>query len=173
MRRVDHEPPVGDGNLAATLAGVGSKLRITTKLEPRGPAAAIVLTDAQVASVGGGKKTFPVKVSINGTTVTLRLARMGGENLIGFSKAARGDAGLEIGESYAAIIELDAGERTVDVPDDLATALEAGRVDKTFAALAYSHRKEYVRWITEAKKPDTRARRIAQTVDMVRAGKTR
>ena len=98
---------------------------------------------------------------------------MGGENLIGFSKAARGDAGLEIGESYAAIIELDAGERTVDVPDDLATALEAGRVDKTFAALAYSHRKEYVRWITEAKKPDTRARRIAQTVDMVRAGKTR
>lgn len=152
---------------------MGTKLRITTTLEPRGPAAAIVLTDEQVAKLGDGKKTFPVKVTVNERTVTLRLARMGGENLIGFSKTARADAAVEIGGKYAAVIELDAGERTVEVPADLAKALKTGRVDKSFAALAYSHRKEYVRWITEAKKPETRERRIAQAVEMIRAGKTR
>ena len=55
----------------------------------------------------------------------------------------------------------------------LATALKSGRVTKQFDALAYSHRKEYVRRIEEAKKPETRARRIADTVEKVRAGDTR
>jgi uncharacterized protein YdeI (YjbR/CyaY-like superfamily) len=71
------------------------------------------------------------------------------------------------------VIELDAGERHVDVPDDLAAALRAGKAAKQFDALAYSHRKEYVRRITEAKKPETRARRIADTVTKVRDGQTR
>jgi hypothetical protein len=149
------------------------QLGINTRLEPRGPAAAIVLSDEQVASLGGGKKTFPVQVTLNGTTVTLRLARMGNENLIGFSKAARTEAGVEIGAVYAVLIELDAGERVVDVPHDLAKALKAARVEKRFAALAYTHRKEFVRWITAAKKPETRARRIARAVEMVRDGETR
>ena len=148
-------------------------LRLEVTLEPRGPAAAIVLTDAQVATLGDGKKTFPVRVEVGGRTVALRLARMGGESLIGFSKAARAEAGVEIGGTYRVVITRDEGERTVDVPEDLATALRSGRALTTFAALAYSHRKEYVRWVTEAKRPQTRADRIAKTVEMVRAGQTR
>lgn len=148
-------------------------LRIQATLEPRGPAAAIVLTDAQVAVLAPGKKTFPVRVTINGTTLPLRLARMGDENLIGFSKAKRAEAGVEIGETHRVVIEHDAGERQVDVPDDLAAALQAGKVTKQFDALAYSHRKEFVRRINEAKKPETRARRIADTVAKVQAGEAR
>jgi uncharacterized protein YdeI (YjbR/CyaY-like superfamily) len=110
---------------------------------------------------------------INGATVPLRLARMGGENLIGFSKAKRAEAGVDTGGKYRVVIEAEEGERTVDVPDDLAAALKAGRVTKQFDALAYSHRKEHVRRVTEAKKPETRARRIADTVEKVRAGSTR
>ena len=102
-------------------------LRIETTLEPRGPAAAIVLTDEQVELLAPGKKSFPVKVTINGTTLPLRLARMGDENLIGFSKAKRAEAGVEIGETYRVVIEPDLGERQVDVPDDLAAALKAGQ----------------------------------------------
>jgi uncharacterized protein YdeI (YjbR/CyaY-like superfamily) len=98
---------------------------------------------------------------------------MGGENVIGFSKAARVEAGVEIGGSYRVVVTRDEGERTVDVPDDLAKALRSGRVLVKFEALAYSHRKEYVRWVTEAKRPQTRADRIAKTVEMVRAGMTR
>jgi len=148
-------------------------LRLTVTLEPRGPAAAIVLTDAQVATLGDGKKTFPVRVEVGGTTVALRLARMGGENMIGFSKAARAEAGVEIGGSYRVVISRDDGERTVDVPDDLTAALRSGRALTKFEVLAYSHRKEYVRWVAEAKRPQTRADRIAKTVEMVKAGTTR
>ena len=148
-------------------------LRIETTLEPRGPAAAIVLTDAQVEGLAPGKKAFPVKVTINGTTLPLRLARMGDENLIGFSKAKRAEAGVEIGQTHRVVIEHDAGERQVEVPDDLAAALHAGKVTKQFDALAYSHRKEFVRRVEEAKKPETRARRIADTVAKVQAGEAR
>ena len=148
-------------------------LRIETTLAPRGPAAAIVLTDDQVDTLAPGKKTFPVKVTINGTTLPLRLARMGDENLIGFSKAKRAEADVEIGGTYRVVVELDAGERQVDVPDDLAAALKAAKLTKQLDALAYSHRKEFVRRIAEAKKPETRARRIADTVTKVQAGETR
>jgi hypothetical protein len=148
-------------------------LRIDTVLEPRGPAAAIVLSDAQVEKLRAGKKAFPVKVTINGTTLPLRLARMGDENLIGFSKAKRTEAGVDIGAKYRVVVEADLGERTVEVPADLAAALKVARLTKQFDALAYSHRKELVRRVEEAKKPETRARRIADTVEKVRAGETR
>lgn len=156
----------------ATLPVMGI-LRITATLEPRGPAGAIVLSDEQVAELGDGKKAFPVTVTVHDTPMPLRLARMGGENLIGFSKAARAEAGVEIGGRYRVVIEVDAGERTVTVPADLTKALRGGKVERAFAALAFSHRKEYVRWIEEAKRPETRVNRIAKAVEMVAAGKTR
>jgi hypothetical protein len=55
---------------------------LTLTLEPRGPAGAFVLSDEQVAAVGGGRRAFPVRVTVNGVTLPLRLARMGAENLI-------------------------------------------------------------------------------------------
>jgi hypothetical protein len=149
-------------------------LQIKATLEPRGPAAAFLLTDEQVTALGGGRKTFPVRVSINGTTLSLRLARMGGENMIGLSKAVRGQAGAEIGSSYDVELTVDDGERVVEIPDDLRAALTADPVAQAaFDALSYTHRKEFVRWVTEAKKETTRAQRVATTVEMVRAGHTR
>ena len=149
-------------------------LRLTTTLEQRGPAAAIVLTDEQVATLAGGPKTFGVKVTVHGTkTLDLRLARMGGENLIGFSKAARAAAGVETGQTIDAVIVADAATRTVEVPDDLAAAMATAGVRPKFDDLAPSHRKEYVRWVTEAKKPETRAKRIGEAVEMIGEGKAR
>jgi uncharacterized protein YdeI (YjbR/CyaY-like superfamily) len=149
-------------------------LRMEATLEPRGPAGAFVLTDEQVAVIGGGRKTFPVRVSINGRTLSLRLARMGGENMIGLSKAARAEADVEIGSSYDVEIALDEGERAVEGPRDLSAALATDPDAQTaFGRLSYTHRKEYVRWVEEAKKEETRAQRVAKTVEMVRAGRTR
>jgi hypothetical protein len=149
-------------------------LRLTATLEPRGPAGAFVLTDDQVAEISGGKKAFPVRVRVNGHDLPLRLARMGGENMIGLAKAARQQAGVEIGTAYDVEIALDDTPRTVDVPADLATALAADpAADKAFAAMPFTHRKEYVRWVTEAKRDTTRADRIAKAIEMVRTGKTR
>jgi len=149
-------------------------LRMTATLEPRGPAGAFLLTDEQVGALGGGKKAFPVRVCVNGATLSLRLARMGGENMIGLARAARDQAGVEVGSAYAVEIALETQERTIEVPDDLAAALATDpTAGGAFAALAYAHRKEFVRWITEAKKDSTRADRVVKAVEMVRAGRMR
>lgn len=146
----------------------GMALHVNTVLEPVGPATAIELSDAQVAELGGGRRA-PVRITVGDRTARLRLAVMGGKNLIGLSKAARADLGVEIGDSITASIELDPGERVVEVPPDLAAALDADpHLRAAFEALSYSHRKEHVRAITEAKRPETRARRIAAALDMLR-----
>src|SRR4051794_25021099 len=149
-------------------------LSLTLTLEKRGPAGAFVLTDEQVAAAAEGRKAFPVQVSVNGVTLPLRLARMGGENLIGLARAARERAGVIIGSAYQVEIVVDPEARSVEVPEDLAAAM-AGDVKAraAFEALAYSHRKEFVRWVSEAKRDATRAQRIAKTVAMLRAGQHR
>ena len=149
-------------------------LKLTAELEPHGPAGAFLLTDEQVAAIGGGKKAFPVQVTVNGHTLRQRLARMNGLNMIGFAKAARAEAGLEIGATYDVEIGVDEGERTVEMPTDLAAALENDPAAlRAFTALSFTHRKEFVRWVSEAKRAATRSDRVAKTVEMVREGKTR
>jgi hypothetical protein len=149
-------------------------LILTLTLEPRGPAAAFVLSDEQVATVGEGRKTFPVQVGVNGATLPLRLARMGGENLIGLARAAREQAGLTIGTAYDVEITADLEPRSVEVPEDLAAALAGDpQAGAAFEALAYSHRREFVRWITDAKREATRTQRVTKTLDMLRAGQQR
>lgn len=153
---------------------MGETLHLEMTLHPRGPAGAFVLTDEQAAAVGDGRKAFPVTITLNDTVLQLRLARMGGENLIGLAKAARQQAGVEVGGTYPVTISADAAERTVTVPADLAAALQSDPAAATaFEAMAYSHRKEYIRWIEEAKREQTRADRIVKTVAMVREGRTR
>jgi len=70
-------------------------------------------------------------------------------------------------------LRLDDSPREVVVSDDLAAALDRAGVRDRFDAMAYSHRREYVRWVEEAKRPDTRQRRIEGTCAMVLAGQTR
>ena len=74
-------------------------MKIKQKLKPQGPATAFVLTDAQVEELGGGKRA---PVTIGSKTVRLRLAVMGGENLIGISKANRVELGVDIGDTVDA-----------------------------------------------------------------------
>jgi Bacteriocin-protection, YdeI or OmpD-Associated/Domain of unknown function (DUF1905) len=149
-------------------------LRLHTTLVPRGPAAAIVLTDEQVAELTGGAKVAPVRVTINCHTLRLRLARMGGDALIGFSRAARTEAGVEPGEEVDVEIALDDAPREVEVPPDLAAAFadDAGARD-AFDGLAFTHRKEFAQWVAEAKRAETRERRVAETLRMLRQGRTR
>jgi hypothetical protein len=149
-------------------------LRLTAILQPRGPAGAFLLSDDQVAQLGAGRKAFGVLVTVNGVQLQLRVARMGGENMIGLARAARAAAGVELGGEYEVTVAADLAAREIEVPDDLAQALAAdAQAHQAFAGLAPSHRKEFVRWITEAKRDATRADRVTKTVEMVRAGRTR
>lgn len=88
----------------------------------------------------------------------------GGKNLIGLSTAARAGLGVEIGDTVDALVDLDDAPREVEVPQDLAAALDAAAARALFDALAPSRRKERVRGLLEAKAPETRARRVQAVV---------
>ncbi|MDW4571250.1 YdeI/OmpD-associated family protein [Microbacterium sp. M3] len=143
-------------------------LQIHTVLAPMGPATAIELTDEQVAELGGGKRAAVI-VGIGGRTARVRLGVMDGRNLVGLSKAVRAELGVEIGDEVDATIDLDTAEREVEVPDDLAAALDAAGVRAAFDALTFSRRKELARGVTEAKRPETRERRVAAALEELSA----
>lgn len=91
-------------------------IAITAELVARGPAAAFMLDDEQVATLGEGAKRFPVAATINGHTLRLSVARMGGEFLVGLSRANREAAGVQAGDTVQLTLELDAAPREVGYP---------------------------------------------------------
>jgi hypothetical protein len=150
------------------------KLSFTTQLEPRGPAAAVVLDDGQVEALGEGAKRFPVVATVNGHTWRTSVARMGGEFLVGLPREVRAGAGVQAGDEVSVSLELDTKPREVEMPESLVSALEADPAAKAaFDGMAFTHRKEYARWIAEAKREETRQNRIAKALEMLKAGKTR
>jgi hypothetical protein len=149
-------------------------IQFRAQLQPRGPAAAIVLDDAQVAVVGEGAKRFPVVATVNGYRWRTSVARMGGEFLLGLNREVRQGAGVQASDEVDVTIELDVAPREVEVPDALAAALAADpQASASFERMAFTHRKEYARWVAEAKREQTRQRRVQQALQMIRAGKTR
>jgi hypothetical protein len=124
-----------------------------------------------IAALGGGGR-IPVQATFDGIAYRGSIASMGGCMALGILKQIRGELGKGPGDPVVVTVARDDGERTVEVPADLAEALEAAGVREAFDALSFSHRREHVQAIEEAKKPETRARRIAKAVEMV-AGKSK
>jgi hypothetical protein len=150
---------------------VGS-IELTATLVARGPAAAIVLADEQAAAIGEGAKRFPVRASVNGYSWRTTATPMG-ETLLGLNRAVRESADVQAGDTVEVALELDTAPREVDVPEALARALAGDLAAKaTLEALAFTHRKEYARWVADVKRLETRARRVTQALEMLRDGKT-
>ena len=149
-------------------------LTATVMLVARGPAAAVILDDQQVATVGEGAKRFPVLATVNGYSWRTTVTRMGGEFMLGLNREVRAGAAAEAGDTVELELALDTEPREVDIPPALVAALATDpAASATFEALSFTHRKEYARWIEEAKREDTRERRVAQALEMLHAGKTR
>ncbi len=98
---------------------------------------------------------------------------MGGNFLLPLNRGNRAAAGVSAGEVVEVAVEQDDNPRVVEVPEDLAAALQGEEAaSEAFTGLSYSHQREYVEWITENKHPETRARRVAQAVERLQEGKT-
>lgn len=143
----------------------------TTQIIQQGVnAMGFVVPEEVLAALGKGKRP-PVAVTINGYTYRTTVGVMGGTAMIGIAREHRQPAGVSQNGPIEVTVELDTAPREVDVPDDLATALAEAGLRKAFDALAFSHRKEHVRAVTEAKAAETRARRVAKAVEVLRTSR--
>ena len=146
------------------------KFRATVELGGK-TATGIEVPGDVVAALGSGNRPA-VTVTVGGHSYRTTVARMGGRFLVPLSAENRTAAGVAAGDQVEVHIELDSGGREVAVPGDLAAALaQDGTARANFDGLSFTHRKEWVRWIEEAKKPETRATRLDRTVESLRAGK--
>ena len=121
-----------------------------------------------------GKVRAPVKVTLNGYTFRSTIAAMGGPLFIPFRKSNREAAGLEGGEAVEVTLVLDTEKRVVTAPADFVKALKAAPPAwDRWQELSYSHQREHVEAIEEAKRPETRARRVERVLRMVHGAAVR
>ena len=124
-----------------------------------------------IAGLGSGKRPA-VRVTIGGHTYRSTVAPRGNRYLVGVSAENREGAGVGAGDEVEVDIELDTEPREVAVPTDFAVALEQdAEAKRFFDGLSYSQRRWFVFGIEEAKKPETRQRRIDKTISRLREGK--
>jgi hypothetical protein len=146
-----------------------SAQRFVATLEQHGSGTVVVVPYDLKEAFGSGRP--PVRATVNGYTFRTTLFTMGGRALLGLNREVREAATVEPGQEVSVELERDNEPRTVEVPSDLAAALDADPVVReTFDGLSYTHRKEYVRWIEEAKRTETRTRRVEKSVEMLREG---
>lgn len=148
-------------------------MRFRAKIEQSGKTATgIRVPDEVVAGLGAGKRP-PVRVTIKGHTYRSTVASMGGVFMVGVSAENRASAGVAGGDEVDVDIELDTGPREVTMPPDFAEALKRDtKARKTFEGLSYSNKRWHVSSIEGAKTEETRQRRIAKSVDMLREGRS-
>jgi hypothetical protein len=145
----------------------------TTILQAGKTATGIRIPDEIVEALGAGRKP-PIRVTINGYTYRSTVAVMGGDYMVGVNADNRAGAGVAGGDEVDVDIELDTAPREVKVPADLAAALDAEpAARRTFDALSYSNKSWHTLQVEGAKTDETRQRRIARSVEILREGRPR
>ncbi|HEV8057254.1 MAG TPA: YdeI/OmpD-associated family protein [Actinomycetota bacterium] len=143
--------------------------RAPVRSSGRGGGGHLVDVPPEVIEALGGKGRIPVTATFDGVPYRGSIVRMGGGAVLGVQKAIMAEAGVSVGDTLTVVVRNDDAPREVEVPNDLAEAL--GRDDVARAAfdgLSFSHKREYVHAINEAKRPRTRARRIERTIQAMR-----
>lgn len=149
---------------------MAAEIELDTIVEkaPDSAACGIVVPTADVVRWFGRKSRVPVVAAVNGYVWRSSLAPMGGCHVLPVNGEVRKGAGVGGGDHVTLTLREDTEERTIDLPDDLARALEKAKLRAPFDAMAFSHRKEWIRAVQDAKRPETRAKRIADCVAAMR-----
>ncbi len=145
-----------------------AKARFKAEVKPSGGAGGghLVEVPANVVAALRGSGRIPVRATFNGVAYRGSIVRLGGITMLGVTKAVMGEAGVGPGDRLEVVVENDDAPREVEVPREFAEALRRNRkAEAAWERLPYSHRREYVDYITEAKKEETRARRVQKTVE--------
>lgn len=114
-----------------------------------------------------GKKRLKIRASFDEVEYRGLLTPMGGEYGLFMNKAIREKVGKTFGEIVHISIEEDTEPRTVEIPEDLLQAMLESDVKPFFDSLSFTHQKEYVQWILDAKKEKTRQNRLLKAIEMM------
>lgn len=138
------------------------------RVEPAEPMRGLEIPQEIVEALGAGGRP-PVTITINGHSWKSRVAIMRGRHLLGLSNANRQAAGVVTGDEVTVEVRLDTEPRVVVEPPDFARALDADLVARAaYDRLTDSHKREHVRAVESAKKPETRTRRIEKAITTLR-----
>ena len=151
---------------------MNKKQTFTATIQNAGGGGAYVEVPFDVEEAFGSKRP-KVKALIEGVPYRTTLMRMGSEcHMLGVLKDLRERIGKTFGDEITVTLEPDTEPRVIEIPKDLMKELKKDKEAKTFFdKLSYTHQKEYVRWVEEAKKEETRQNRILKTIEMLKKGK--
>ena len=148
------------------------KQTFTAKIQNAGGGGAFIEVPFEVEAVFGAKKP-KVKAMIEGIPYRGILTRMGTDyHMLIILKGIREQIGKTFGDEVSITVEPDTEPRVIEVPADLKKAFKTEKQAKVFfEKLSYTHQREYVMWVNEAKREETRQNRIAKTIEMLNQGK--
>lgn len=145
--------------------------RFTARIEAANGGGAYVLFPFDVQKEFGSKGKIPIKATFNGIPYTGTMIRYGHpEHMVPLLKAIREQIGKGPGDKIEVEVWKDDAVRALEVPAPFLTRLRREGLLAGFEKLSYTHRKEYCRWITEAKKEETRAKRLDKAIEMLHKG---
>jgi hypothetical protein len=148
------------------------KLEFTVKLDGKGSSVAWLNAPFEVVKVFGTRARVPVRGTINGFPFRSSLMPMGGCHGMAINKTMRDGAGIKAGDTVSVVMERDEAERTVEVPPILKKELAKSKTAQTnWKGLSFTSQKEIVVSINGAKQEETRTRRLAKAMDILKAGK--
>ena len=143
----------------------------TKLLGQAGSEVAVLKPPFDVVEVFERKGRVPVKGTINGFPFRSSLMNMGDGHMMVVNAQLRAGAQCKAGDTVTVLMELDAEKRTVEVPAYLKKIIDRDLKAREFwPKLSFTHQKEYVKAIEEAKRPETREKRIAAMMDTLRKG---
>ena len=147
--------------------------RATIRTEGK-TATGFVVPEGVVERFGVGKRPA-VKVTINGYTYRSTVAPFAGPvYMLPLAAEHRNAAGVAGGDEVEVTLELDSAPREVEVPPELAAALEADPKAKAFFdGLSYSNKRVFTLSVEGTSNPDTKARRVEKAISLMREGRVR
>ena len=147
------------------------KYTFTATIQPADAGGAFVFFPYDVKQEFGTAGKVPVQATFDGIPYRGSLIKYGSpQHTLGLLKDIRKQLGKAPGDSVEVVVWKDAGERPLEVPPALLERMEQAGVRPFFDALSYTHRKEYSRWISEAKKEETRLKRLDKAIEMMKSG---
>jgi Domain of unknown function (DUF1905)/Bacteriocin-protection, YdeI or OmpD-Associated len=147
------------------------KYKFTAKIQAGDGGGAYVLFPYDTGKEFGTKGKVPINATFDGVPYAGSLIKYGNPlHMLGMLKAIREKIGKAPGDTVEVVVWKDEALRTVEVSAQFEHLLKKERLLPVFEKLSYTHRKEYCRWITEAKKEETRLRRLEKAIEMLKKG---